>query len=214
MKKIVLLVVLALTSFVASNAQLFLGGGFGIDAESGSYDYSGNKGDAPSDVSFSFYPQVGFMLSDNFGVGAYLSFGLTRENDKADPDETIDKSSSVSFAPFARYYAVRFNKFSFYGEAQASLGFGSSKREFDGNTTDGPKTTELGFYVFPGMAYDISNKFQLMARINAFGLGITHKVSKTDATDATTTSTNVGFDVNMNNIVTTGYITIGAIIKL
>lgn len=212
MKKIALLMVMVLTSFVASNAQLFVGGGFGFDGESGSYDYNGNKGDTPSEVSFSFSPQVGFMLSDDFGVGAYLSFGLTRENDKGDP-ETIDKSSSFAFAPFARYYAFRFNKFSFYGEAQASIGFSSSKTDYDGTETDGPKTTEVGFYVFPGMAYDISNRFQLMARIDAFGLGITHEVIKNDVIDATTTSTNFGFDVSMNSIVTSGYINVGAIIK-
>ncbi len=212
MKKIALLMVLVLTSFVASNAQFFVGGSFGIDAESGSYDYNGNKGDSPTEMSFDFSPQVGFMLSDDFGVGAYVSFGLTRENDHGDP-ETIDKTSSVEFAPFARYYAFRFNKFSFFGEAQASLGFGFSKTEYDGNETDGPKTTEIGFYVFPGIAYDISNRFQLMARINAFGLGINHQISKNDETDATVKSTDVGLHVNMNSIVTSGYITVGAIIK-
>ncbi|MBN1142944.1 MAG: outer membrane beta-barrel protein [Bacteroidales bacterium] len=213
MKKTSLMMVLSLTSFVASNAQLFVGGGFGFDAQSGSYEYDGNKSDTPSEVSFDFSPQVGFMLSDDFGVGAYLSFGLTRENDKGDP-ETIDKSSSVAFAPFARYYAFRFNKFSFYGEAQASLGFGSSKTEYDGDETDGPKTSEVGFYVFPGMAYDISNRFQLMARINAFGLGINHQISKNDETDVIVRSTDAGLHVSMNSIVTSGYITVGAIIKL
>jgi hypothetical protein len=213
MKKIAFLMILTLSSVIATNAQLFVGGGFGFDVESGSDEYGSDKEDRPSEVSFSFHPQVGFMLSDDFGVGAYLSFGLTRENDNGEP-ETIDKSSSFAFAPFARYYAFRFNKFSFYGEAQAIVGFGTSKTEYDGVETDGPKSTEIGFYVFPGMAYDISNKFQLMARINAFGLGISHEVTKNDATDYVGKSTDIGLEVSMNSLVTSGYITIGAIIKL
>jgi len=213
MKKIALLMVLTLTSVFALKAQLFVGGSFGFDAESGSEEYGNIEEDTPSEVSFFFNPQVGFMLSDNFGVGTYVSFGLTRENDKGDP-ETIDKSSSIAFTPFARYYAFRINKFSIFAEAQASVGFSSSKTKFDGDETDGPKTTEIGLYVFPGMAYDISNRFQLMAHINAFGLGINHEVIKNDLTDYTMKSTNVGFEVSMNSLVTTGYITIGAIIKL
>jgi outer membrane protein len=213
MKKIALLIVLTLTSVIALHAQLFVGGGFGFDAESGSEQYGSVTEDKPSEVSFSLNPQVGFMLSDDFAIGAYVSFGLTRENDKED-HETINKSSSIAFSPFARYYAFRINKFSVFMEALASVGVSSSKTKFDGDVTDGPKTTEFSVLVFPGMSYDISNRFQLMAHINAFGLGINHEVIKNDLIDYTGKSTNVGFEVNMNSLVTTGYITIGAIIKL
>lgn len=213
MKKIALLMVLVLTSFVASNAQFFIGGGFGLNGEGGSYKNGGEKEKTPGEVSFYFAPQVGYMLSDDFGIGAYLSLNFEKENNHADP-ATIRKSSSFGFAPFARYYAFRFKKFSFYGEAQALIALGSSKSEYDGEVSDGPKTTELGFHVTPGIAFDISNRFQLMARINAFGLGMYHQISKNDETDVTATTTDFGFDVSMNSIVTSGNITIGAIIKL
>jgi outer membrane protein len=210
MKKTIYLLFIILATSGLVNAQLFVGGHFNFNTSAGKTDDAGTTTDNPSHVNFNFSPKAGYMISDDFWVGAALSMGLTHSNSK-DVVEVINNSTSFGIYPFARYYAFRLNKFSFFGQGQLGMAFSSSKTKTDGNSTDGPKSTTLSFRVFPGIAYDISDKFQLEAEINGFNLGVSHNITKDG--DIKDQSTDAGFGVTLDNIVTTGNISIGAIYK-
>ncbi len=211
MKKGFYLMIVLLSITLVSNGQLFVGGSVGVNTSGGKTEVDGNTEKDPSSVSFYFNPQAGYMLSDDFWVGLGLSLNVSSTNSNGDP-EVKTSASSFGFVPFARYYFFRANKFSFYAHAQAGLEFGSSKTKSGDVTFDGPKVTEIGVNVFPGIAFDISDKFQLFASVNAFSLGINTEIEKDD--DIKEVSTDAGFNVNMNNILTTGAITVGAYFKL
>ena len=68
---------------------------------------------------------------------------------------------------------------------------------------------------FPGIAYNINEKIELEAKINGVHFGINRNVSKQDVAgnEVKDISTNFGFGADMDDIVTSGNITVGAIIK-
>jgi opacity protein-like surface antigen len=211
MKKIVYLIILFLATAVVANGQLFVGGSIGFNTASGSTEIGGVTSDNPTTLSMNFNPKIGFILSDNFWAGINLSLGLTHSNSNGDP-EVIGSTTSIGVQPFVRYYAYRVKKFSIFGQAQAGVSFGSSKNKVGDVTNDGPKTTTIGVSITPGMAFDLSSRVQLEASLNFFNLGVNHTISKDG--DDTDKSTTAGLGINLNNIETSGSITIGAIIKL
>lgn len=210
MRKVLYLLVFFFSVTLTSYGQYFIGGGLGLNTTSGKTEYGSLTTTKPTVSEFKIAPEAGFILSDKLWVGLDLSLGFSSANNHADP-EVITQSTSFGVAPFARYYFFQAGKFSFYGQAQTGIGLRSQKVK-TGNTTDnGAKTTQIGFNVFPGMAYDISDKCQLFTTINAFSLGINTSIVKDG--DNKDVSTSAGFNINTNNIFTTGALTVGAYFK-
>jgi opacity protein-like surface antigen len=200
------------------NAQLFIGGYIGFRTSGGSEDNGNGAEDKTSSLNVDFGPMAGYFLSDNLAAGVKIVASLDRT--KTPPfytgaDETINTQTTFGILPFLRYYALQLNKFSVFGQAQAGLTFGSSKTKTGSTKTDGPKTTTIGISVFPGIAFDISDHVALEAQINLFNLGFSIKTEKLEAEGVTTKETTrmAGFGFDMDNIATTGAISVGAIYK-
>ncbi len=203
-----LLITALVLVFTNTNAQLFVGGSMGINTSGGKHDNGNTETDKPSSFAFSFNPKMGYFISEKFAVGAELYFGFTKENDNL-ATETIEKSTTIGIAPFARYYIFKINKFSVFGIGSLGISNTSYEVKFNGNVVSEPKTFNIGFNVRPGLSYDLTEKFSLETTLNFLNFGYIYSRTKED--DTKDTSSNFSFNVGMDNVTTIGNITIGAI---
>lgn len=210
MKKFPIVFVL-FTASVVSNAQLFIGGSVSMSASAGNTENNGTTVDEPSNFTSAINPVAGFILSDRFWAGLALGWSIDHYNSRGNP-EFISNATQFQIAPFVRYYAILLNRFSVYGEAKSGVSIGSEHTKTDGNTEEGPKTTLLFLNITPGMAYDLSDRVQLNAYLNLFNIGLSHKIEKDN--DIIERNSSVSFSAGLSNLVTTGAISIGAIIRL
>jgi hypothetical protein len=212
-KSVFLLIITIVTSFYL-NAQFFTGGSIGFSSSGGKEDYGNGERDKTSCLSGEFSPLAGYFLSDNLAAGVGLQVSADRT--KTPPyieggDETIETENSIGFAPFVRYYAVHFNKFSIFGQAQAGVTMESGKTKVGDTETDGPKTTTIGFNVLPAVAFEVGDHILLEAYINLLKFGFSSETEKYNNSKETTN--NFNFGISTNNIVTSGAISVGAIYK-
>ena len=84
--------------------------------------------------SISMFPQAGYFIMDNLAVGAGVDMSSTTS--KAQGSNNKSTSTSVSLAPFARYYYQKF-----YGQFAFNLGTGNFKDTFGSTTTDNKYST-------------------------------------------------------------------------
>lgn len=206
----ILLVSLFAFFTIGLNAQIFVGGNFGMNFSNGRTEDVNTNTDKPSIFSFNLSPRIGKFLSEKVAAGVSLSFSFDTENNKA-AIEMIEKSSGIGITPFLRYYAIKVNKFSAYG--QANIGFAYSKSSIKTGATinEGPKNTSLFFNVAPGLAYDLNDHLSLETSINVLSLGFYQQTSKIGSSISHTSS--FGMGAGLSNIANTGSLTIGAIYK-
>ena len=127
MKKLILSTV-AVLAFGFANAQetvivieeptTDLGMSAGNKWIEGAFSYSSTTNDNASlKNSFSFTPQMGYMLDDQWGVGGYLNLAGGENNND-------DKFGSWGIGAFARYYFLSLGKHkSFQAFGEAGLGY-------------------------------------------------------------------------------------------
>jgi hypothetical protein len=211
MKKIILVFAIILTATALSQAQYFGGGSLGFNASGGKVDFGDVETDMDSQSSFHFNPRGGIMHSDNLWLGLELNLSVSRDKEAGDP-EIINTSTAFGFAPFVRYYALEMGKFSLFGQGQLGLDFISSKSESGGTTTSSPNTTRIRLSAFPGVSYQVSEMLALEATINAFNFSAYRSVQKSDNGDKAI-SNGIGFGAGLDNLATTGALTIGATVK-
>ena len=223
MKKILLS--MALMAFIGSaNAQLWFGGSVGFNQNSNKTVKKPKGGDETKSkavtTSFTFSPKVGFQLSDELEVGGMITLASSKTfADKEEDKDNWTKTSSWAIAPFARYKFVSFGKFSLKAVAAMSFGQDSPKSSVvvGGETkkTDGDKTTTIALDVYPMMSYTLSDHFDLEAGLNFFGLTASSSITK-DADNSNNKDVNNTFRLmgSSDNVLTTGFVTIGFIYKL
>ena len=206
-----------LLSLGIAKAQFFLGGSMSLNNSGGNNQAGSTKVDKNKITSFGFYPWAGYFLSDQFAVGAELDLSLSKTKVPATQatQEVIGSSSSIGIVPFARYYAVKMNKFSIFGEGYVNFSIMSQKTSTGGTTTKLPKTTSIRVGVYPGVSYEISDKIELEAGIDLLNLSYSLVTVKDESVDPVTknvTST-FNFGAGIDNIFNTGSISVGAIFK-
>ena len=198
-----------------ANAQLFVGGSFGFNTISGHTEAGNNENEKTRETTFSLQPKAGIFLSDVFMIGAGVGLSFSNEKTPGDP-EVINRESSFSLSPFARYYALKFGEFSVFAQGQLTLSTGSTETESGGTTTNGPTINMISLSATPGIAYNIGDMIQLEAYINGFNFGISQHTEKMEiaGTETKDVTNRFGFGANLNNIVSPAWITVGAIIRL
>ena len=121
------------------------------------------------------------------------------------------KSSSLGGSLFLRYYAIKWNKFSVFGQGDIGLTFSNSSTKTGGSTTNGPKATNVRLIFLPGLSYDINDKLSLETSLNLLSFNYTYITTKADTYTDNNSSFNIG--AGLSNIVSIGAITVGAIYK-
>ena len=146
MKKIILLVVVALFAFT-TNAQDKDQGLKGAWWGMGQFEYNSVKDGASS---FSVVPVVGTFVTPTITVGAGVGIG----SEKSHPD--TDAVNTITVMPLARKYFGVSDKFFIFAQAAVPLKFNEFK-------------DSLGFQLSPGIDYFIGGKWTIEATFGAFG---------------------------------------------
>lgn len=140
MKKILLTVVLVLTTMAAS-AQWYAGGGIGISKT----EISGVES-----TQLSLTPEVGYAINEDWTVGAILGV-----------DWTKDLQTTIAITPYARYTFFKTGNFSFFADGVIELG--SIKPE------NGDSQFCWGIGVRPGIGYSFTEKISVATHLGWLG---------------------------------------------
>lgn len=195
---------------ISLNAQVFLGGNFGINANNNKTLDGSITTHQESTFSFTLSPIVGKFLSEKLAVG--IEVDLSQSGSKSGVNtETIAKSSTLGVSPFLRYYVMKWNKLSLFGQGNIGVEFSKLSSKTGGVATDELKGSRLYLIIYPELAYDISDKLSLQTTINILSFGYSFFTSKEGTIKNTISSLNVG--AGLGNIVSVNAITIGAIYK-
>lgn len=159
MKKIILTFFAAVsltTGFSQFTKGNILAGGstnIGLNFQTEKFKSGSNTTTSLKSSSINFQPQGGYFIIDNLAVGAGIDF--SSQKFKIDGSSNKDISSRFIFAPFGRYY---FDKF----YAQASVGLGSYKHEYNsGNTTTTNKQNITNWSIAGGYAILVNESITL-----------------------------------------------------
>jgi hypothetical protein len=203
---------IALFSFVcvSLSAQVFVGGNFSLNASGGSTSSGTSTTKNPSSFSFNLSPKAGIFLSEKFAVGSALDISFTGTKTPGNT-EISSTSSTIGIVPFLRYYAIKMNKFSVFGQGNIGLSLSNSSSKIGATSMDGPKTTRLFLSIYPGLSYDISDKLSLETSLNILSFGYSYNITTHNSEKDKTSSFNIG--AGLGNIVSVGAISIGAIYK-
>jgi outer membrane protein len=127
-----------------------------------SFNSSSREGGSANDASgFTFSPDFGYFISDNFVVGTSLSLSSSRQGTGA----AKTTSNSFGIGPFARYYLFTSNEqFGFFGQAKVAFLTGRTDPAF-GQIS---KRQEISFALQPGAAYFLNDHWAIELYIAGF----------------------------------------------
>ena len=184
MKKI-FMTLAAVAVAATMNAQVYLGGAFGLGFQNKLIDKDGKDA---TGVSFAIKPEIGYNLNEKSSVGIVLGLGITNNgNEMTNYDERLkglkaDKTAlQFEVAPYFRYKFVQFDKVDLFFDVMVGLTY--TKYDEWNNTT-------FGVGVRPGIAYTPTDKISLVAKL---GNGLFFQSSKNKDQDAVS---RFGLDAN------------------
>ncbi len=205
---------------MAANAQIWVGGSIGYSTESEKEAWKNfeNKIKESKDKTTTILiaPKVGYQLNEKLEVGGLVSLSSSKHYpNKIDDKEVWNKTFSYAISPFARYQFASFGKFALKAVGIAAFGQRMPSSNNGKDKTKGDKTTTLALSAYPMISYSLSEKFDLEASLNFFGLSASTSTTK-DADDSDIKIVENEFEImgTSNNIATTGNITIGFIYHL
>lgn len=169
---------------VSMNAQgMYVGGSLGYTSTS--YDGKTTRS------TLEFIPEFGVSFNDMIGVGMSLGYSSTT-NEATDPKLT---NSTFTFAPYFRFTPLHWGKVSVFADGKFALSMNNNEQAGpNGNAVDN-KTNAYGIYVQPGLAYNLNDKFSLVAK---FGNILGYRSSKPDTEGAKATNTLYFMDLSTN----------------
>jgi hypothetical protein len=201
MKKVILVMVIALTGLVSVNAQYYVGGSLGFNSSSNKLK-EGNKN---TSTSFTIAPEFGYNLSDKIDLGISLGF----INTQMDEYSRELKQNIWEIAPYVRYSILQYGKFSILAKAELAIAGGKidityKEYAYEENNDYNQKYTHFGIGIRPILTYSLSDKIVLLSELNFFNIGF----YSSDYKDSHT-STGFSLGANTDNILNVGDVTIG-----
>ena len=215
MKKVLIAVVALIATTLSSNAQIFIGGGLGVDFNGGKYKQGYISLDKPSEFAFVLSPRAGFYLNDDFAIGLEIDIiNIDRKIPKEfrsdygygyDPylgynpyAKDLKENLFVwGISAFARYNLVKVNKFSLLLEGTLGIAEVQSKETEGLSTENSDPASSFGMSIFPVLSYSLTNKFSIEASCDFLRLGFTSTTIKDlDDNDNKDVTNNFGFGVN------------------
>ncbi|PQJ78042.1 outer membrane protein [Polaribacter porphyrae] len=124
------------------------------DDNNGSQNTGKNSG-------FSISPEIGFLVIDNLVLGANITLAFNKSENNGGSEF---KSSSISAAPFIKYYFSE-NKFKPFVSGRFAFGSFKSESTFNNNSNES-KGSFTNLQVGGGIAYFINDMISLELGIN------------------------------------------------
>ena len=158
MKKILLMAAFAVATLTA-NAQFYVGGNLGFKNNK---EYTSSSEKTISE--FNIAPEVGTALNDKWGIGIKLGVGFDNEKTEttvAGATTTSElNSTTITVKPYARYQAFQWGKANFFCDGGVYFQM-KSKKDFKPGM-------DLQLYVAPGVAFNVSEKWSIVASLTDF----------------------------------------------
>jgi hypothetical protein len=125
MKTIILIISLLLVPiqlFAQLESGTFLLGG-GLSATINNSNYSGDLSNESDEFEFSFYPEVGYFIIENFAAGLNAKIGTNSLSYNWQPTNSNNEINTFEYAlgPYLRYYTP-IESFAFYFELNYQIG--------------------------------------------------------------------------------------------
>jgi len=154
MKKIIttVIVILCVTSVFAQfqKGRILAGGSIGFSSHTYKSKTNSTTTTAAKETVFNFGPKVGYFVIDKLAVGAGLNLAASVYKPEGSSNKT--NNSSISLAPFVRYYLEPGIFF------QGGFGFGSGKsKQKNANTTTTTKYGTSEWSIGAGYAYFLND---------------------------------------------------------
>lgn len=171
MKKFLLLATMAVMTLGASAQNWYAGGQltFGRTTDSA----SGVKS-----TQVTVLPEIGYNISDNFAVGSVLGVSYRKAGGE---EKTIFKVN-----PYARYTYLQTGNLRLFMDGGVDLGIGRAH---------GSTAVEYGIGIRPGISYNLTDNFSLVAHMGFLGYQSGNRPAKNNGANE-----NWGLNLNSNNI--------------
>ena len=203
MKKVILAVVVMVATVSMSSAQVFVGGGLGLDYIGGKTSSGGTSYDLGTGFAFSFTPKVGFFLNEDFAFGFELGILSATLKEPSYGSDSQEKYGLTGWnaGTFARYRLAGVDRFSLLLEGSLGVGGLKTKYTYGSTTTEGDPTFIFNIGVLPVLSYSITERLSVEASCNFLRLGFQSYTTK-DADDSSekTTLNTFGLGVNSSTI--------------
>ena len=199
----IILITICSFFFINLNAQLFVGGNVGFNTSN-----SDNEQTIPqksSSYNLNIRPFAGKFLSEKLAIGLAIDLSMA-----GGENANTYKSTGIGVNPFLRYYPVKLNKFSVFGQGNIGVVLTNSSDK-TGGITSKQKQTRTYLNVYPGLSYDISEKLSLETTINILNFGYSYSTFESGNSKAKSSNFNIGG--GLSNVVSVNAITIGAIYR-
>ncbi len=193
MKKIFLLVAtFTMTSMLmAQKGTWYVGGNVGFSSSQNKSEMNGVSSDDDKVTSWTFSPEVGTFLTDNWQLGIGLSIGGSKQ-DPTNVNSTSTKNTFFGGTVYSRY---------FFGNKAFRPFLGANIKALPGTTTGITNSSEtksnyfeLGANLNAGFGYAISNKVSVLGSLGV--LGFSHQTSKIKGGDYKVTNNTFSFNAN------------------
>lgn len=183
MKRILFTIAFAAAAVAAANAQVFIGGGLGVNWKGGSEKVTGSAADydlkTPSEIGFSINPKVGYFFNDRFLLGIELGFGYSQDKEFGADGNSSYRENTMSWevAPYIRCAVWEHRRFGVWISSSVYAYGSNIKPDPVGSSIDDiVKGREYGAGVrfTPVLTYDVSRHIQLETSLNFCGLGYSY----------------------------------------
>ena len=200
MKKLIITFAVLIAVVFTSNAQVFVGGGLGVDYMGGKYSYGGTSVDLPTGFAFNLTPKVGFYLNDDLAIGLEVGFLNGTLKEKGSGSSSQDEKFSLTgwgVGAFGRYRLVGEEKFSLLLEGSLGVSGAKTKETYGSTTRNGDPTTTISVGVLPVLSYSLTNRLNIEASCDFLRFGFDSYTTKSASNkDNKTTVNTFGFGVN------------------
>ena len=150
MKKIFAVALVAMMTMTV-NAQVYVGGGVGLQSSS----YDGN-----SETFFKLVPEIGYNLNEDWAVGITVGYGESKTTFKEGNVKATAKVKAFEIAPYARYTFAKFDKVNLFVDGTV----GYSHVDYAG-----AKTNSFALGLKPGVAVNLNDKLSFVAHVGFLG---------------------------------------------
>ena len=176
MKKIFAVALVAMMTMTV-NAQVYVGGGVGLQSSS----YDGN-----SETFFKLVPEIGYNLNEDWAVGITVGYGESKTTLKEDGVKITAKVKAFEIAPYARYTFAKFDKVNLFVDGTV---------DYLNTDNAGDKNNTFSIGLKPGVAVNLNDKLSFVAHAGFLG----YQNSKDDYEGAKAANT-FGFDLDGSNL--------------
>ena len=189
MKKFFAIAALAVASLTA-NAQAWLGGNIGYTSTKTEIENKYASLDNTASA-FSFAPEVGYDLDENWSVALRLSYAhIDSYTVEINNDKFTGTANSFAITPYVRYKF--FNEGNFTAFVDGGITYGTTHLNGYSDVIENPNFFNIGFN--PGIAYAISDDVTLVAHFGDLSYNITTTKAKRYDVKSTISAFNIGLD--------------------